>query len=160
MTLLDQTIEPRPAPRPGRPRLPPTLRQLLHRADQAGDAEWETLTKGKESALTPRQYDMLKAVSMKPGGHITDIVERSRIDRSTAQMLVQKLEAQGFMTKWRDVEDRRAWRVSLTEAGRQKLREAELTALWVERKLIANLSDGEREELERLLGKITEAACP
>ena len=64
---------------------------------------------------------------------------------------VDRLEAQGLVTRTLDPEDRRSWRITLTDAGRALVREHLPTHLARERTLLEVLNETEVRQLEDLL---------
>lgn len=65
--------------------------------------------------------------------------------------LLERLERAGMITRQQDPDDRRVVRVALSEAGRKLQEEAALFVIAQEERLIAPLSETERDTLARLL---------
>lgn len=76
-----------------------------------------------------------------------------QIDGTNLVGLLNHLEADGLVTRRRSPEDRRRHVVELTDAGRERLAEAEEALGELEDTLLGTLGPGEREELYRLLRK-------
>ncbi|SMB90426.1 MarR family winged helix-turn-helix transcriptional regulator [Deinococcus hopiensis] len=71
---------------------------------------------------------------------------------------VDRLEARGWVTRTLDPEDRRSWRIALTDAGRALVREHLPTHLAHERALLAVLNEAEVRQLETLLLRLIRGA--
>lgn len=76
-----------------------------------------------------------------------------RMDASDLVSVLDDLEGRGFAQRKRDERDRRRFTVSITDAGRQALRERLETARAHEEELLAPLTSQERVELTTLLRK-------
>ena len=70
--------------------------------------------------------------------------------------LIDDLEARGLVERQRDPRDRRNYAISLTDAGRQALREISAVARQHEQALTAALEDEERVQLASLLRRIAD----
>ncbi|MDX8034983.1 MarR family winged helix-turn-helix transcriptional regulator [Lentzea sp. BCCO 10_0856] len=81
------------------------------------------------------------------------ISDRVRMDPSDLVSVLDDLEQQGFALRKRDERDRRRFTVSITDAGRQALRERLDAARAHEEELLAPLTSQERVELTTLLRK-------
>jgi DNA-binding MarR family transcriptional regulator len=105
--------------------------------------------------LEPREFALLRAVSLSEGSSQQAIGERLQIPASRMVAFVDALEARGLLERRRNPADRRARALHLTEDGRMLLARAFVLAVEHERDLCAELSEGEREQLLDLLGRIT-----
>jgi DNA-binding MarR family transcriptional regulator len=85
---------------------------------------------------------------------LSALADQVQVDVSTASRQVAALEANGWMTRERDTEDRRAWRVRLTEEGERVLvanKRARHEAL---RAALADWTEDERQTFGRLLAQL------
>jgi MarR family transcriptional regulator for hemolysin len=84
-----------------------------------------------------------------------EIADEIRVSPSTLSEMIDRLVEDGFVERKPDSEDRRVKRLCLTESGRDRAEYMlkQLTAI-LERMFI-NLDTGEKEELIRLLDKLT-----
>lgn len=110
-----------------------------------------------ELGLEAWEFDVLSALrrggapyQLSPGQLVTQTLVTSgtmtnRVDRLTARGLVERLP---------DLHDRRGVIVRLTPAGRRAVDDALAGLLERERGLLAELSDGEREQLSDLLRRL------
>lgn len=83
-----------------------------------------------------------------------DLSDMLGVAARTATSVVDSLERDGLVERMRHPEDRRAFLVTLTEAGRVQHRDAEVTDARALADATGMLTSAEREELRRLLGKI------
>ena len=82
--------------------------------------------------------------------------EELRIDRSVMVSVADDLERSGLVRRERNPSDRRAYAVSITEAGRKRLDAAETTTPEFLDRTFANLTPAERGQLTAILGKLLE----
>lgn len=91
---------------------------LLHRAAQTADASFMRHSRG----LTPRLFEVLKAVAAAGGLSQTEIMAATGIDRSSIASLVARLVRMGLLTRRRRQSDNRAYAVHMTADGDLVLR--------------------------------------
>jgi DNA-binding MarR family transcriptional regulator len=106
--------------------------------------------------LEPREFALLRAVSVNEGSSQQAIGERLQIPASRMVAFVDALEARGLLERRRNPADRRARALHLTAEGRTLLGRAFVLALEHEHDLCAGLSEEERELLLELLARITD----
>lgn len=84
----------------------------------------------------------------------TELGEHLGVDPSTVTKTIKRLEHGGIIERRQDEQDRRVWRVYLTEKGREL--QKPVGKIWeeLESLTIANLSDVELALLKRILGQI------
>lgn len=104
--------------------------------------------------LTPRQFGLLGFLWQEDGITQAELSAKSQIDRTTMGGLIDRLEKEGLVARRSHPEDRRAYRICLTDKG--KALQAELTPLAAaaQAKFIAKLNPKEVETLKSLLEKI------
>jgi len=120
-----------------------SMLHLLHRAGQVADDMFSREMQG--SALTPRQFAVLKVLQRLETASQTDIVNETGIDRSTLADIVKRLVARGLIARRRSKADARAYAVRLTPAGRDALRSAEPASERVESRLLKTLPQARRD---------------
>jgi DNA-binding MarR family transcriptional regulator len=101
--------------------------------------------------LTPPQFALLSFLWRQDGLTQVELSEKGQIDRSTVGGLIDRLERGGLLERRQHPQDRRAYKIHLTEQG--KALEDTLTAC-AERSLqrfTAGLSEAEIVELRRML---------
>lgn len=104
------------------------LRQFLHFSEQAAE----------QAGLTPQQHQVLLAIRGFPGREqvtISELAERLQIRHHSTVGLIDRLVAQGLVTRQHDQADRRQVYITLSEHGLA---------------LLEQLSTAHRDELRRL----------
>lgn len=122
---------------------------LLAKAYQRG---WATLREEIEPYdLTPPQFALLSFLWQQDGLTQAELSEKGQVDRSTTGGLIDRLERGGLLERRQHPQDRRAYKIYLTERG--KSMEDTLSAC-AERSLkhfTAGLNEDELNELRRML---------
>jgi MarR family transcriptional regulator, lower aerobic nicotinate degradation pathway regulator len=112
--------------------------------------------------LTVKHFGVLtflrgyEAESDRQGGSFSQqaIGERLRIDRTTMVALIDDLERKGYVKRERNPDDRRAYVITLTTAGRRAQSRAEKALDAHALEFFGQLSEPERQELYRLLARL------
>jgi DNA-binding MarR family transcriptional regulator len=107
--------------------------------------------------LKPRQVQILDLLAERGPVGQRDLGQSIEIDQSILVTMLNPLEADGFVSRERDAEDRRRHLVSITKAGRRKLADALRKQREVEDAIFAALSDRQRAQLYGLLAILSEA---
>lgn len=95
--------------------------------------------------VTLAQYRALVEVASRGPLGAAELAAALRVDRSTATRMCDRLLRKGLVSRRRLTDDRRAVRISLTQAGRE---------------LVAEVSRRRREEIERIVGRMPAADRP
>ncbi|MFI6100282.1 MarR family winged helix-turn-helix transcriptional regulator [Lentzea sp. NPDC051213] len=128
-------------------RLPSYLMlQLVREARRIGP-------KGEHSGLRGPHLTVLAHLAEQEAVAQKRISDRVRMDPSDLVSVLDDLEGFGFAQRKRDERDRRRFTVSITDAGRQALRERLEAARADEEELLAPLTSHERDALTTLLRK-------
>ena len=129
---------------------------LLHRALQiALDIYAE---EGGPGAVTQRQFALLAAVQSREGCTQSDLVKATGIDRSTLAELVARLIGKGLLARTRSTLDARANTVTLTDAGRLAVKEAEPRVALADERILALMPSAKRESFLKTLADMAKAA--
>ena len=104
--------------------------------------------------LTPQQFGLLRFLWQEDGITQAELSAKSHIDRTTTGGLIDRLEKEGLLARCSHPEDRRAYRICLTEKGRALQPKLTPLAATVEQKFTAKLDQQEVETLKYLLEKI------
>ncbi len=88
--------------------------------------------------LHPGQDLLLFHLWETPGLHLADLAARVGVEPPTVTRMIQRLERGGLVTRERDRDDRRAWRIHPTP--RSRLLEASVRRAW--QRLDTHLSEG------------------
>lgn len=107
--------------------------------------------------LKPRQFQILGLLHDHGGLAQRELMETMGIDPSILVTLLNPLEAEGLVTRDRDLDDRRRHLVALTRAGEKKLVAASRAQKDTEDELFASLTGDQREQLRTLLVELRDA---
>jgi DNA-binding MarR family transcriptional regulator len=128
---------------------------LLHKVLQlALDIYAEETGKG---ALTQRQYAVLAAAATVDGATQTDLVNMTGIDRSTLADMVARMIEKGWLARERSKTDARAKTVSLTDKGRQALKDIAPKVEAADERILGNLVASRRSGFISALGALADA---
>lgn len=127
---------------------------LLHRAGQIAD-ELFTVNIGA-SDLTPRQYEVLRAISLANEPSQTQLVEMTGIDRSTLADIVRRLVDRGLVMRKRTRHDARMYALRLSDKGTATMREAGPAVSLTDDRLLSTLPQRDRESFVKSLEKMVE----
>lgn len=132
----------------------PSVRFLLHRAQQVAEDIW---SKQKiKHGISPRQFDVLVAVETYQPCSQTRLVSASGVDRSTLAEILKRLARRSLIKRKRkNKDDAREQIVALTAAGSEAIRLGQRASAEVEAALNAPLSVGESADLADMLSRIT-----
>jgi DNA-binding MarR family transcriptional regulator len=147
--------------------MPSTTQESIGTAPCTGDLCWllshashvltTELTAALESlGVSPRAHSVLTAAMT--GEHTQiELARMVGLDKTTMVVTLDELEGSGLATRRPSAVDRRARVISVTDAGRRKVREAEEIAARVREDVLGTLPDEEREvfvgALQRLVAE-------
>lgn len=109
------------------------------------------------SGLTPRQFVVLLAVQENEGLTQTDLVNRTRIDRSTLADMISRLIKRGLLGRRRTERDQRANAVTITNDGRKALKAALGRIARAEERLLEMVPESRRSAFIDNLGVLAGA---
>lgn len=107
--------------------------------------------------LHPRHFGMLSHLAANEGRSQQALSRALGVHRSAMVALVDDLERRGLAERRRDANDRRAYTLHLTSAGRDLLTKLERVAGDDEAELLAALNTRERGQLISLLQRVAES---
>jgi DNA-binding MarR family transcriptional regulator len=107
-----------------------------------------------EVGITARQLGILTVLETEGPHSQQSLAEWMRLDRTTMVALIDALEGPGFVRRERNPDDRRAYLLQTTAAGRRVQQRGMKLLLRAEERFLATLSAGERVQLRELLAKI------
>ncbi|NYE69135.1 MarR family winged helix-turn-helix transcriptional regulator [Microlunatus parietis] len=107
-----------------------------------------------EEGARPYHYRLLAALDEAGPLSQADLGRRTGIDRSDVVAALDELVAAGFMERAPDEADRRRNVVTVTGAGKRRLRKLHRLVNEVQDEFVAPLTAAERKTLVRLLGRI------
>lgn len=104
--------------------------------------------------LTPPQFSLLAFLWREDGLSQTSLSQKTQVDRTTIGGLIDRLEKLGLVERLPTPEDRRAYRICLTEKGRELEMELCAIAAQVTEKFLSPLSVEEQTALRATLKKL------
>ncbi|SUO79248.1 MarR family winged helix-turn-helix transcriptional regulator [Streptococcus equinus] len=107
----------------------------------------------KEDDLTPTQFSVLDVLYSKGPMKIGELMESILATSGNMTVVIRNMEKKGWVTRHTCPDDKRAYLVTLTDAGRQVIERA--LSLHIEKieETFSVLTEEEQEELIRLLKK-------
>ena len=93
--------------------------------------------------LNRAQYAVLSHISNREGATLTAIADELKCDLSVLSRQTAALIEQGLAVRSKDPHDARAWQVSLTDLGHERLEQAQATRVGLVEQALAACSDQE-----------------
>ena len=130
------------------------VQDVFHSFRRVHQAFYQKLSKAAQPmGITPVQALVLKVLSERSPIGLTELAERIHLGNSTTSGIVDRLEKAGFVMRERETSDRRAVRLSLTDAGADLWRRTDASRMEMLRPLM-QLSDSDIDALLNVHGKI------
>ena len=128
-----------------------TCTQLIERRVRTGLRE--------QFATTLPRFDLMAQLERRPGGlKMNELSRLLMVTGGNVTAIVDQLEKEGLVERLDEPDDRRAFRIRLTETGEKSFADmARAHEDWVV-ELLAGLTRREHDELLRLLAKVKEHA--
>jgi len=133
---------------------PSSALHLLHRAGQIAD-ELFTLNMGT-SELTPRQFEVLRTISLIDEPSQTMLVDQTGIDRSTLADIVRRLVDRGLVTRKRTRHDARMYALKLSEKGEAAIQAAQSAVEMTDERILSSIPQRERDAFLKGLEQLVE----
>lgn len=127
---------------------------LLHRAGQIADELFALKTGGSD--LTPRQFEVLRAISLSNEPSQTVLVEMTGIDRSTLADIVRRLVDRGLVSRKRTRHDARMYALRLSDKGEAAIAAAMPAVEQTDEALLSPLEKSDREAFIKGLERVVE----
>jgi DNA-binding MarR family transcriptional regulator len=109
---------------------------------------------GREDSLDPGQLDVLEVISSRASWRMRPLALTMHLDASSVTRSIDRLEADGLVTRVATASDGRGVQVRATKKGRDACREIAPRRLAAMRETLSNMPLWEVEELARLLEKL------
>jgi len=153
---IDET-QPKPALKATAERLPLWRRPgyLIRRLHQIHYALF--FAECAEFRITPVQYGLLTILSTNPGSDQVTLANALGIDRTNVADVLRRLEQRGLVQRRRNASDRRTMLARLTSKGEAIVERAHPYMTRAQVRLLADLSDAEREAFLATLTRLLEA---
>jgi MarR family transcriptional regulator, temperature-dependent positive regulator of motility len=110
-----------------------------------------------EEDLTPLQYAAFPFLREEPGLDQIGLAARIGIDRTNVGLIIDHLEALGFVERRVDTNDRRVRRLHLTSRGIKFHDRIRPIAIGVQQQILSCLTTDEKETLFALLARVIQA---
>ena len=107
--------------------------------------------------LTPPQFMLLRMLDLDGPARASSIAAALGVKSPAVSMLMQGLEERGLIAREHDAGDRRAINVSLTDAGRTLVQQAEDARRHLMRRYTSSLTLDELRDLIRIQTKLADA---
>ena len=111
----------------------------------------------RESGVGGMKWFLLTVLDRSDGLSQGEFTQEYELDPSRVTRTAQSLEADGLISRERDVDDNRVMRMYLTEQGSEVLDRLPEINEQLRRRVHSVLSEDEFEELRRMLGLLAEA---
>ncbi|MBO0813087.1 MAG: winged helix-turn-helix transcriptional regulator [Microlunatus sp.] len=132
---------------------PPELGELLRQASHAMRHRFSDVLKPWD--LSPHQFRALRVINASEPLRLRDLADQLRITPRSVTEVVDALSDRGLAERAPDPGDRRAMTVSTTSAGRRLMQDVERAGHADSADFFGRLSEPERRQLAKLLGKLT-----
>jgi DNA-binding MarR family transcriptional regulator len=111
----------------------------------------------RQFGLTSDQFVLLGLLDEEDGITQQELTRRSYSDPNTIGAMLRTLESRGWVAREVHPEDRRAWKVMLTEDGRATIGVLKQSMEEFERRFQATLPEGEEEAILTWLARVAES---
>jgi DNA-binding MarR family transcriptional regulator len=105
--------------------------------------------------MTVTHYSCLELLAQRPGLSNSDLARGAFVTRQSMNVLLQALERDGFVTRPAEAPVGRVLPAQLTADGRAQLEKASAAVRGVELRMLADLTDAERDTAFRMLRRMT-----
>jgi DNA-binding MarR family transcriptional regulator len=126
---------------------------LIRRAHQVSVALF--MEAAADADITQVQFAILNALIDQPGMDQVRLAQAVALDPATSGSVIGRLEKKGWIIRQRDEADRRRWRLTITDAGRQTVASLIEPIGRSQSRLLAPLQEAERQLFCQLLRKVT-----
>lgn len=134
---------------------PPTFRAVGFMLSSLGHAVAATFSERLAPlALEPREFALMRCLATREGASQQAIGERLGVPPSRMVALVDTLEARGLIERRPSPNDRRAYALYQTAAGKKLLAKAISVAAGLEQELTQELDAAQREQLLEMLDRV------
>jgi len=107
-------------------------------------------------SLRPLQYTMLLMVAENPGTSQSGVCEALGMQKANCVPTMSELERRGFIIRRKSASDARSYEMHITNKGKRILQRAGEVQSTHEQRLIDRIGPEGRDQLLRLLGKLTD----
>jgi DNA-binding MarR family transcriptional regulator len=137
------------------PEVDPVVEAITHRISDAERLlDKAAAANFARAELTHQEFKLMLALNSGMRSHGA-LCEQLMVSTGAMTNRLDKLERSGLVQRQRDPADRRGVLLELTGSGRERLHDSVEQAAAQERELLGVLSSAERDQLNRLLAKLT-----
>ena len=97
----------------------PGVLAWLHLVRTYNKLHYHAMDQLRRAQMSPARFDVLAQLSVAPGISQQELSDRLLVTKGNITTLLDKMTAQGLVERRPDPEDRRSYRLYLTEEGRQ-----------------------------------------
>jgi DNA-binding MarR family transcriptional regulator len=115
--------------------------------------------RASELGVTRAQWRVLAWLSREPGLRQIDLADKLDVEAITLCRIIDRLEEAGLVERQRDPEDRRAWRLQVTEKAKPVVEDLKRLATELAQTAFAGLGEGGTEEMRASLKRIRGNLC-
>ncbi|MDQ2093344.1 MarR family winged helix-turn-helix transcriptional regulator [Rhodalgimonas zhirmunskyi] len=126
---------------------------LIRRLQQQSTSVFQERMKAEGFDLTSVQFAVLNTLGKGEGLDQASVAKRIAYDRATIGGVIKRLEQKGLVTRTPDDEDRRAFKLNLTEQGKDQLAALQTVVLALQKDILSELSETEAAMLLELMMK-------
>jgi MarR family transcriptional regulator for hemolysin len=112
-----------------------------------------------ELGVTRAQWRVLAWLSREPGLRQIDLADKLDVEAITLCRIIDRLEEAGLVERQPDPEDRRAWRLRVTEKAKPVVEDLKRLATELAQTAFAGLGEGGTEEMRASLKRIRGNLC-
>ena len=109
-----------------------------------------------QKGVNQSQIMILKQLYNKEGINQEELSKQLFVDKATAARSIKKLEEQGFVTRKRDINDKRSYRVYLTSKSMEVKQEINASIEAWQNEILKNISKEEQEIFISVLKRISQ----
>lgn len=110
--------------------------------------------RAREIGVTRPQWLVLSILLLDEGINQGGLAERLEVEPITAGRMIDRMQDAGLVERRADPADRRAWRLYLTERGREIIDRLQPLAIETSQLTLNGITDAEREQLLATLEKM------
>ena len=126
---------------------------LIRRLHQQSTSVFQERMKAEGVDLTSVQFAALNTLGKSEDLDQATVAKRIAYDRATIGGVIKRLEQKGLVTRTPDDEDRRAFKLNLTEQGKDQLAALQPVVLALQNDILSELSGAEKAMLLELMMK-------
>lgn len=144
----------KPLDAPDRRRLPILLRHAWYGLNQA------FRRRIAHTGVTPDQFTALRTLHETEPSEVSqsDLTRMMASDPNTIASLLERMEQAGLLNRTQKPEDRRAYQIHITDAGKEKYEEVRQIALELQTEILSGFPEEDREKILESLEQIA-LAC-